>query len=168
LDDNVARAIEGGTPLVSKRLESLHWLQDNGFRTFGMICPSLPFETGPEYPRFARDAYQAIRGERCEHVWAEVINLRGESFTRTMAALRTAGLSKEADMVEKVSKDKAAWETYARETFLAHRTCYEPDTLRFLQYVNASNVAFWRQHKDQGAVLLGEVGLAEYNRETVV
>lgn len=30
VDDRVAQAIETGTPLVSKRLESLHWLQDRG------------------------------------------------------------------------------------------------------------------------------------------
>ena len=49
LDDRVAKAIETGTPLVSKRLQSLHWLQDRGFRTFGMICPSLPQD---DYTRF--------------------------------------------------------------------------------------------------------------------
>src|SRR4051812_36658543 len=36
LDDDLARVFEKGTPLVSKRIQSLHWLQDNGFRTFGM------------------------------------------------------------------------------------------------------------------------------------
>ena len=54
LDDNLAQAFEQGCPLVSKRIQSLHWLQDNGFRTFGMICPSLPFEDGWEYGVFAR------------------------------------------------------------------------------------------------------------------
>lgn len=55
LDDRVAKAFEAGTALVSKRLESLHWLQDRGLRTFGMICPSLP------YDRFSREICDAIR-----------------------------------------------------------------------------------------------------------
>jgi DNA repair photolyase len=40
LDDRLAASIEDGTPLVSKRIASLHWLQNHGYRTFGMICPS--------------------------------------------------------------------------------------------------------------------------------
>ena len=80
LDDSLARSFEAGTPLVSKRLEALRWLQDEGFRTFAMLCPSLPQR---DYPQFARDMAAAIRWERCEHIWAEVLNARGESFQRT-------------------------------------------------------------------------------------
>src|SRR5436309_5014313 len=89
LDDKLAVAFEQGTPLPSKRLQSLHWLQDNGYRTFGMICPSLP---QTEYDAFAREMSDAIRAEKCEHIWAEIINVRSESMTRTVAALRAAGL----------------------------------------------------------------------------
>lgn len=39
LDDRLAAAIELGAPLVSKRIQALHWLQDNGYRTFAMLCP---------------------------------------------------------------------------------------------------------------------------------
>lgn len=52
LDNRVAKAIEFGTPLMSKRLEALHWLQDRGLRTFGMICPSLP---QTDYGKFSRE-----------------------------------------------------------------------------------------------------------------
>ena len=52
LDDKLARSFEQGTALVSQRLKALHWLQDNGFRTFGMICPSLPQDN---YDKFAAD-----------------------------------------------------------------------------------------------------------------
>ena len=41
LSDRLARSFEEGTALVSKRLKALHTLQDSGYRTFGMICPSL-------------------------------------------------------------------------------------------------------------------------------
>lgn len=40
LNDRLASVIERGTAHVSKRIEALHWLQDRGIRTFGMICPS--------------------------------------------------------------------------------------------------------------------------------
>jgi DNA repair photolyase len=48
LDDRIAKVIENGTPSPTKRLESLHWLQDNGFRTYAMVCPSLPLEASPK------------------------------------------------------------------------------------------------------------------------
>ena len=115
LDDRAAAAIEEGTAKVSKRLESLHWLQDRGLRTFGMICPSLPQD---DYDRFSREACEAIRADRCEHVWAEVINLRGESLTRTVDALKRAGLQAEAERLHSVSGSGASdrWENYARES----------------------------------------------------
>lgn len=149
--DRIGKAIEKGTALVSKRLESLHWLQHEGYRTFGMICPSLPVE---DYPGFARDMWKAIRGARCEQIWTEVINLRGASFTNTVKALREAGLDLVASRLERVSKDKAAWEEYARETFLAHCTCYPGEKLRFLQYVTNDTAAWWESRRKNGAVPL--------------
>lgn len=151
LDNGIARAFEQGTPLVSKRIESLHWLQNNGFRTFGMICPSLP---QADYGEFARAMAAAIRADRCEHVWAEVINLRGESFKRTIAALRGAGLAHQADLVEAVNGNKEAWELYARHTFEAHAATLQPGKLRFLQYVTAESRPWWAARQNSGAVLL--------------
>jgi DNA repair photolyase len=151
LDDKVAGAFEEGTAKVSKRLESLHWLQDNGFRTFGMICPSLP-QFG--YHRFALDMHEAIRADKCEHVWAEVINLRGDSFTRTHNALMCSGLHDEAKAIERVSNSSDEWEQYARATFEAHAKLYEHGKLRFLQYVNKSNSEYWTAQQSNGAVLL--------------
>ena len=116
LDDDLAKAYEKGTARVSKRLKSLHKLQDEGYRTFGMICPSLPQE---DYDKFAREMAAAIRVDRCEHVWAEVINERGKSFTRTIDALNAAGLKEEAERLTEVKRGDL-WEDYARKTFLAH------------------------------------------------
>src|SRR5947199_4113018 len=65
LDDKLAVAFERGTPLPSKRLQSLHWLQDNGYRTFGMICPSLPQRV---YYAFSRDMSNSILSEKCKSV----------------------------------------------------------------------------------------------------
>jgi DNA repair photolyase len=149
--DEIGKVIEPGTALVSKRLASLHELQKAGYRTFGMICPSLPVL---DYLGFARDMWGAIRGGHCENVWAECLNLRGASFTNTVGALRAAGMVAAAERLERVSRDKAAWEEYARETFLAHATCYGGGQLRFLQYVTNDTAAWWEEHRKHGAVPL--------------
>ena len=156
LDDGLAGAYEEGAPRVSKRIESLHWLQDQGFRTFGMICPSLPLAGESEYLTFAEKCAEALRTDRCEHVWAEVINVRGESMLRTCSALRAGGYGVEATRLEQVSQDKDAWETYARGTFEAHARVYgtQAGKLRFLQYVNKASRAYWESKQGAGAVLL--------------
>ncbi len=151
-DDALCKAFEAGTPLVSKRIASLHVLQDAGFRTFGMVCPSLPVELGG-YDDFAHEARTRLRYDRCEHVWAEVINLRGESFTRTVKALRDAGHNRQADLVVEVTCPDR-WEQYARNTFCAHVVQCDPRKLRFLQYVNKSNREWWEERAHFGAVLL--------------
>jgi DNA repair photolyase len=173
LDDKLAAAIEDGTPLVSKRIESLHWLQDNGFRTFGMICPSLPqwmpgLSAYEAYRDWAIKMAAAIRADRCEHVWAEVINLRGESFTRTILALSQSGFGAMANELTRISNDKQEWEQYARTTFCAHAEAYagqagpdEKPKLRFLQYVTKSTRDWWENQKNDGAVVLGAAATPE-------
>ena len=155
LDDRVAKAIETGTPLVSQRLKSLHWLQDRGLRTFGMICPSLPQH---DYRTFSREICEAIRFEQCEHVWAEVINVRGASLTKTLEGLRRNGLNDEAAMMEEVSGPEATgrWEKYARDTFQAHAANIAPEKLRFLQYIAKGTEDWWEPKRDTGAVLIGK------------
>ena len=161
LNDSLARAFERGTALVSKRIEALHWLQDQGYRTFGMICPSLPQE---DYPAFSKAMAEALRVNhpRMEHVWAEVLNVRGQSFVRTRDALSEAGFAREALMLAEVSEGeghKTAWETYARKTFEGHVT-HIGSKLRFLQYVDRSNIGYWEARREDGAVLLGAAAQA--------
>lgn len=151
LDDGLAAAFEVGTAKVSKRIESVHWLQDHGFRTFGMICPSLPQR---DYQQFTEEMTIALRIERMEHVWAEVLNVRGESMTRTTAALRAKGYEWEAAELERVSSGDA-WEEYSRNTFLGHVWRIPGKQLRFLQYVNSRNYDWWKEREACGAVLLG-------------
>lgn len=154
LNDDEAKSFEIGTALVSKRLASLYYLQNKGFRTFGMICPSLPKADADGYTSFAREMYEAIRADRCEHVWAEVMNVRGESLTKTVRALDSAGFRGSAWMLHDVSRDQAQWEEYARATFSAHAPLYRPGQLRFLQYVNKANKEWWTSRVVDGAVLL--------------
>jgi len=158
LDDKLAAGFEQGTALVSKRIQSLHWLQDNGFRTYAMVCPSLPQDN---YTQFAHDVCKALRVEKCEHLWGEVINARGESFTRTESAIRSAGFTQDADRFKHVMTDKVAWETYAQSTFHCFagelKDAQGPDRtpkLRFLQYVTAETKPWWQARKDVGAILL--------------
>lgn len=158
LDDAVARAFEEGTPLVSKRIEALRLMQDNGFRTFAMVCPSLPLDRDDSYRVFAHRAAELLRYDRCEHVWAEVINLRGESFTRTIDALRSEGLHEEADRLVHVTTIDGAWETYNRATFAAHvNACHRftPGKLRFLTYATPKTRPWWERQIAKGAVILG-------------
>jgi DNA repair photolyase len=155
LDDRVATAIEQGAAKVSKRIQSLHWQQDRGLRTFGMICPSLPQE---DYDLFSRNACAAIRVDRREDVWAEVINLRGQSLTRTIDALKKAGLDDDPDRLHAVSGKGSdeRWEEYARKTFMAHVEHVRSGKLRFLQYVSPSSVEWWASRKAGGAVCRGK------------
>src|SRR5438552_15723842 len=99
----------------------------------------------------------AIREEKCEDVWVDIINVRGESMTRTVAALCAAGFQAEAHVLHAVATDKAARECYARKTFLAHARLYPSGKLRFLQYVSAHSHSWWAARESIGAISLGRV-----------
>jgi DNA repair photolyase len=156
LNDNIARAIESGTSSPRARIKALHWLQDHGIRTFGMICPSLPQE---DYDKFSKEICEAIRVEKCEHIWAEIINVRGENRDKTIEALKLAGLTTQAELMESVFLGKGAkalWETYARATFEAHQKNVPAEKLRFLQYVDGNSAQWWADRRKDGAVPLGK------------
>ncbi len=154
LNNALARAMEVGTPLVSSRIASLRQLQDEGFRTFGMICPSLP---QTDYDAFSASACEAIRVERCEHVWAEPMNVRGDSTVKTIGALEGAGFNEEAAALRAVTGKgkKAAWDDYAKATFLAHARHIPAQKLRFLHYPTKTSLPWWKTQRTNGAVLLG-------------
>jgi DNA repair photolyase len=165
-DEDVRRAIEPGTASIAQRLKSLYRLQDLGISTYGMVCPSLPLDD----PRqFAEDAARILRVDRMEHYWAEVMNLRGESFTRTLAGLSAAGLGKVMTDLAKVCGVGAAkrWERYARTTFLAHASVIPPEKLRFLQYVQRGQLPWWQARVNKGAILLGHFAQPK-NEETPI
>jgi DNA repair photolyase len=171
VDDAQGQIIEPDCPKVSRRLQSLHQLQDEGFRTFGMLCPSLPQR---DYAEFADACFESIRATRCEHVWAEVINPRGPAMERTVRALQDGGYEWQAAELRKCAKDPTLWEDHARQTFLAHvarmsgMNYDHPDNfkdtpapainatrLHFLQYVTKTTAAWWHAQRSNGAVCLG-------------
>jgi len=157
LDPKLSKLVERGTAPVLKRIESLHRLQDSGMRTFGMICPSLPQR---DYSSFSREICEAIRVDRCETVWAEIINPRGTAMKSTVEALRDGGEQDAADRLERIigAGNRENCEEYARATFLAHAENIPPEKLRFLQYQDKKSVEWWASQRERGAVLLGSQG----------
>jgi DNA repair photolyase len=151
LDSDLAKSFEKGTALVSKRLATLKWLQENGYRTFGMVCPILP---QTDYAAFAKNMAATIEVAKCEHVWAEVINVRGDSLTATASALRESGYKDSADLLERVMSDKQQWEQYAQATYQALAAVVPHNKLRFLQYVTKATKPWWVERESQGVVLL--------------
>jgi hypothetical protein len=154
IPDKLAMSFELGASAPSARIRTLHWLQANGYRTYGMICPILP---QVDYEAFAVTAADMIRADQCEHVWAEVLNVRGKSLLQTCFGLRRGGFEDQANLLESVSgpENKAAWEEYARAAFLALTRVVGPEKLRFMQYVQQGQRQWWQRHEPLGAVLLG-------------
>ena len=118
-----------------------------------MLCPILP---QADYDRFAHEVTTHIEIQQFEHVWAEVLNSRGESMNATIAALHRGGCKAEAALLEKAVRTRSAWDEYAQKTFLALTKIIPPEKLRFLQYVKVADYPFWEKHRHNGAVLLGK------------
>lgn len=157
LDDKIAASIEVRAGSPTRRINALHELQDAGIRTFGMICPSLP---QADYITFAREMAEAIRPDKCEHVWAEVINVRGASFLKTKAALARSGHLKELELLKGVCGPgtKAEWDAYAKATYEAHLQNIPAHKLRYLQYVTPNSIVYWSGKP--GVVCLGKASAA--------
>lgn len=153
LDDRLASSFERGTALVSKRIKDHRHLQDEGHRTFGMVCPIIPQR---DYDAFAEEVLHELRVEHCEHVWVEVLNARGASLSNTTAALKNKGYDWEAEQLTDISRSRELAEEYARRTFLAFHQRVPHARLRFLQYVSKDNLEWWRRYENEGAVLLGK------------
>lgn len=143
----VSRAIETNASPILNRIATLHWLQDNGYRTFGMICPVLPSEKG-----MVAKLLNQIRPELCEDIWVEAINDKGNSLTNTHKALIRAGLDWHAYAIRKVMENKVAWRNYSTEFFLAFRKELKKrklsQKLHFLQYVAKGDLNFFVNHPE--------------------
>lgn len=149
--DEISQAIEEHVSPIRKRVETLHWLQDNDYRTYGMICPVLPSEI-----QNVSKLIDQVRPEYCEHVWVEAVNVRGKSLVKTYKQLNEHGLKNHADELKRVMGDKANWIAYSKELFLAFqsemRKRGQIEKLRFLQYVSPEDKEFFQQQ--EGAICL--------------
>jgi len=132
-----------------------------------MICPILP-QANPH--AFARQALKLVHAERCEYIWAEPVNSRTKrsshgakesSFLDTLRALRAVeqqvhGDRQLAERFETVVNDKAAWNSYCRDTFEAFAQAAPPGKLRWMQYPSTDvEIRWWLGRRKDGALVLG-------------
>lgn len=156
LNEQVSRAIEPNAPSLKRRIEAITRLQADNWRTFGMLCPILPQDPAA----YAQRASELLELKRFEHVWAEVLNTRGDSMARTIAALDQAGLSIWGDALREISGKGARtqWETYARgmfeELIKVVPARHDGPRLQFLQYACTATEAWWKARISFGAVVL--------------
>lgn len=134
LDDAWAKRIEVGTSLPTARLKALQRLQDAGIPTFGMLCPIFPDMLQAETLERLVDA---VRPDRCEHVWAEPYNDRDNWKTvRDGYPENSVGY----DWLTLVYEQRqcSAWSRYATEIYerLRRKAIAEGwlDKLRYLLY----------------------------------
>jgi DNA repair photolyase len=132
----ISRAIEERASSITDRVKVLHWLQDKGFRTYGMICPVLPSEVNS-----VKQLLDQVRPELCEGVWAEAVNPRGKSLVNTFNELMAAGLEVEAKELQPVIGNKKTWSKYATNLFHEFQKEMNDrgllDKLHFLQYLKS-------------------------------
>lgn len=149
--EEISKAIEANASPIKKRVETLHFLQDQRFRTYGMICPVLPSEVGR-----ARVLLDQVRPELCEGVWVEAINVRGKSLVNTYEKLEQAGLGEHAAELKRVMRSKAEWTDYCKRLFVSFQSDMRRrgmvGKLHFLQYVSDSDRQFFEGQ--EGAVCL--------------
>lgn len=149
--EEISRSIEHYASSIGYRVKTLHWLQDNNYRTYGMICPVLPSEI-----HNVAALIDQVRPEYCEHVWVEAINLRGKSLVNTYNQLMSSGLEEHACELKRVIGNRKNWLEYSKKLFLAFQQEMDKrgalDKLRFLQYVSKDDKEFFALQK--GAICL--------------
>lgn len=140
--DEISKSVETNASPIKERVAALHWLQDNGYRVFGMICPVLPSEKGR-----VKELINQIRPELCEDIWVEAINDKGSSLTNTLAALNNSGLEWHAYALKSIMDDKNHWRRYAQELYTAFEREFERRGMlkkyHFLQYVTKADNTFF-------------------------
>lgn len=134
LDDAWAEKVERRTPPPSARVKATRALQAAGAATFGMLCPIFPDAlAGDGLERLV----DAVRPERCEHVWAEPYNDRANALkVRAGYAEGTAGHTFLTEVYER--GDRRRWSAYAAELYTRLITKARAEgwahKLRFLLY----------------------------------
>jgi DNA repair photolyase len=150
----ISACIEGNASPIEERIKTLKQLQDNGFRTYGMLCPILPSEMDK-----LDILIDEINPKGCEYIWAEAINVRGKSLVATREQLIKCELTEDAEAIGNVMVDKKNWQNYSKELFLDLQSKMKKRGLlqkfRFLQYVKNEPAEFKKFFENQeGAVCL--------------
>jgi DNA repair photolyase len=153
LDDGVAGLVERLTPPPSQRIKAYRELQQQGLRTYSMHCPILP---QADYRAYAERLAASVNWKADELIWAEALNLRGDSMKNTIMTLKD-DFPAEADLLAEVAGSRVMWETqYNRPLFEALAAVCPPGKLRFLVYPAAEYRDYWLGNRDRGAVVLGD------------
>lgn len=148
---DVSRVIEERASNITERVKALHWLQDNDFRTYGMICPVLPSEMDN-----VNQLLDQVRPEHCEAIWIEAANVRGKSIIKTYEKLVASGLEDHAEELKGVIGNKVAWIAYSKKLFLGFQSEMRRrgilDKMHFLQYISKDDREFFE--RQPGAICL--------------
>jgi hypothetical protein len=59
-----------------------------------------------------------VRPDLCEQVWAEAINVQGKSLVNTYNYLKEAGLTENAEELQRMMNNKNAWRKYTQQLFI--------------------------------------------------
>lgn len=148
-DDSGILGNPNASPVLA-RAQVLKQLQKEGFRTFARLSRLLP-QSDPK--DFVTKLIKRFALKDCEHVWAEMLPLK--NFGRVAAALRGAGRTAEAEMLEAMTGRPGEWQRSAEGVFLALAAAL-PKKLRFLQPVEKADWPVWEKHQARGAILLGD------------
>ena len=144
----ISDCIEGNASPILERIKTLEFLQNTGYRTYGMLCPILP----SEMPHL-RKLVEAINPNQCEYIWVEALNVRGKSLVKTRDHLKQCGLDEDAISLEKMMGNKSGWRDYAKDLFLKAREELKEhgasEKLRYLQYVTREPEEFVEFFKSQ-------------------
>jgi DNA repair photolyase len=134
LSDRLSATIERFTSVPTARLNALHALQDAGVSTYGMLCPVFPDVLDQDH---LERLVEAIRPNKCEHVWAETYNDRQNwEYVRQRYARESPMWAWMTSVYEQNERD--IWSRYATDLYLRiHRMAVAggwSDTLRYLLY----------------------------------
>jgi DNA repair photolyase len=147
----ISQAVEERASDITERVRALHWLQNNGFRTFGMICPVIPSEVDN-----VMQLLEQVRPELCAGVWVEPLNIRGKSLVNTFNKLVAAGLEDHAVELQRVMGNKRALIEYSKRLFLGFQSEMQHrgliDKMHYLHYRSKYDGGFFEGQP--GAVIL--------------
>jgi DNA repair photolyase len=152
IDDNWARAMEGGTSSPTKRIQAMRALQDAGIPTFGMLCPVFPGAV-----KDVDAILDGIRAERCERVWSEPYNDRS-NWKNVKGCPDT-----ESDLARMFGPDRKrdAWGDYAVDLYTRLRVRAVADgwsdKLAYMLYESGMEAMHVRAFSDLSGVLLQSV-----------
>ncbi len=115
--EDVAAAIEPNASSIKDRLRALAEARDQGFRTFGMLCPCPPLVSDSMEALY--EMFHSVIACDVEDIWLEAVNMRGGNLGEMRNALYKAGLDREAEALSPMiggRNNKAAGENASRYT----------------------------------------------------